>query len=855
MRLRKQQGSLVPVLLLGLILSVVSGAGFLLSTHLAQGTSARREVILAHQLAEGASSSVRARLSEDYRNSALVRGEWLRRLLLPVSDPQSRYQANAARPDLQLYLQTSAPEVAANPGQQYNAPGLLHLQGYSPGDVYARIFPLADPMSAQVRDLEVRVSVYLPGTDQTVSHTLEGRGQEVFDFALLARTPNCQFCHLQVQGNVGALTHLRPGYEHVVADKSSQADINFDEGTGEEDPSGPVNFAGWGDGDRTGESEDAGTQMADNALASSVWGDIFAYQWITNDKSDFNPDTGQATRLNGVSLKSDSSFPNQISTRYFGPLFYLWRGSDVNGNGRLDDFPPIDRDTLTSTAQGSVEGGERLQVIPLGESYTPGKSSTLPAVVRGQAVLVGETPGPDNAYCRTATRPLVLTGEVFVQGDIVLRGCVRGRGALYSGRNLYIAGDVIYQNPPGTDGNYRTASDPDSVARTDIQAGKDSLHLAADGNILVGDYTSSDGGTLRPYRDRTGELHLRARLGLDAGVQAAVRANEGVLEELIQDAQGNTRTSSGALVDMSDVQRLVGYEALVRPAYLDPSGKLTPWMSDAQYREILQQSVPGGEDSVSTWRINASTHRISLEYPAASGQQISDTLKNLASSTDTTKLAACRAFLVENLLFNTNPTTNQAELADVERRAAAIVAMIQTGVTGWSEPGFAYLTTQSGYSGSDAIISILNRSVSVDAGGQPVYNYAVPRPTQIQRVDAFLYSPHRIAGFTNGTNLVINGGTVAAEVALSAPGVGGAQASWVGNNALKERITAKGDRVNPYNGSQYNYTQVNYDYRLRNGGSPRHIRRLNTAEFVRQSSDAPSGDTAIKKVCRNAKCN
>lgn len=131
--------------------------------------------------------------------------------------------------------------------------------------------------------------------------------------------------------------------------------------------------------------------------------------------------------------------------------------------------------------------------------------------------------------------------------------------------------------------------------------------------------------------------------------------------------------------------------------------------------------------------------------------------------------------------------------------------------------------------------------------------YAVVRPTQIQRVDALLYSARRIAGHINGTNFTLNGGAVAPQVAISAPGAG-----WLGaltsDAALKARLEAKSNQINPLSGTSYKYGAFNYDYRLRNGGAAlRHVSRLNTAEPIRFGSS--SGGALTSKVCRNAQCN
>ncbi|MDD4102121.1 MAG: hypothetical protein PHU80_05750 [Kiritimatiellae bacterium] len=84
------------------------------------------------------------------------------------------------------------------------------------------------------------------------------------------------------------------------------------------------------------------------------------------------------------------------------------------------------------------------------------------------------------------THPIVIDGPVVVNGDVVIRGEVRGQGAIYAGRNIYIAGDVVYNKPPNWP---KPDNNPNQTIRANSD--KDMIGLAAKGNIVLGDYTSS----------------------------------------------------------------------------------------------------------------------------------------------------------------------------------------------------------------------------------------------------------------------------------------------------------------------------------------------------------------------------
>ena len=94
----------------------------------------------------------------------------------------------------------------------------------------------------------------------------------------------------------------------------------------------------------------------------------------------------------------------------------------------------------------------------------------------------------------TDSCPIEINGPVVVIGDVVIKGKVSGQGTIFSGRNTHIVGNITYQNPPAW---VKPDTDPDT---TDTQnATKDFLGLATKGNVVVGDYTSSDWDWIKDY--------------------------------------------------------------------------------------------------------------------------------------------------------------------------------------------------------------------------------------------------------------------------------------------------------------------------------------------------------------------
>ncbi len=95
---------------------------------------------------------------------------------------------------------------------------------------------------------------------------------------------------------------------------------------------------------------------------------------------------------------------------------------------------------------------------------------------KGALVLIG-----------TESNPIVISGPVVVDSDVIIGGYVTGKGTIYSGRNVHIIDDIVYKNSPSW--GHPDANDA-STAKANAQ--KDLLGLIAKGNIVVGDASDSE---------------------------------------------------------------------------------------------------------------------------------------------------------------------------------------------------------------------------------------------------------------------------------------------------------------------------------------------------------------------------
>jgi hypothetical protein len=130
----------------------------------------------------------------------------------------------------------------------------------------------------------------------------------------------------------------------------------------------------------------------------------------------------------------------------------------------------------TGSAEGSVSGGQIFVVAngkklasskDLADALNTSNTSLLEDRVGGHVVLQG-----------TTENPLLLNGELAVDGDVVLLGVVKGTGTIKARGNIYLPADLNYADTADKSGRRLFGLAEDGT--------KNALALAAGGNILVG---------------------------------------------------------------------------------------------------------------------------------------------------------------------------------------------------------------------------------------------------------------------------------------------------------------------------------------------------------------------------------
>lgn len=561
---------------------------------------------------------------------------------------------------------------------------------------------------------------------QTVIRRIDMGQSKIFDLAMLSERTDCIYCHLRINGDVGSLGDLRPGWGH------------------EGDPG----------------SIGAGA----NGGGSVISGNVFIAKNASKDDSDLS---STPKKINGA------LFEGEVEENYRGNRL----PEDEDGDG-VPDFPVLKREIGLTNTEGSIGGG-KIYTVPNGVSLSgipaTGNQSSLTGKYDGNVILEG-----------TLSNPIILDGDVYVSGDVIIKGYVKGRGAIYSGRNTYVAGNLQYLDPPA---NCATVSNPDSCAQNAINQNKDELRLAARGNIVLGDYTEKNlDGSPKLWQELQAADYFRTQFGFQDYSYCYDTQNGDELKKvgsLYKNPDRETISSSQVTCPQDS------YSYSMRPGKVNANGSFSEWLSDGLYKEILGTE----QRSYDSWRYSVPQSSLTPEIIQKQFAKY-----NLSASS------------INDIL------THGPGSFDLSNAAGQIV-----GIAQW-----------------DASLSTIR--VIID----PPFSYE----KQVTRVDAFLYANQRIAGKTFNAPMVINGGLIGKEIGILAPGLerqrmlknsrydfmGNIDASSIqdcGNKSFIANFTTgidlNGDgTVNSSDKPELSplyqpdaedcALTINYDYRMRNGG-------------------------------------
>jgi Tfp pilus assembly protein PilX len=708
---RSRRGAtLFTVILLGVVLAIIAASTFLVSSQLSNRTVQERGVTAAFQIADSASEFVRNEYIRDKNSSGLSTTLWLSQIANGTRTVTALDNPNNTDAGLTSTVDARAAASLIKLDDRFI--NTYRSKGSGSVIVRARVFVSTPPGA-----FTIKATAVLPdGSEQTVvkGFTASNPNAKPPKFGILTRNINCAFCHVQINGDTGALSHVRPGWDA----KDSCTDIGYEESTG---ATGGANCTG------------DGAQNKGNAARGDtrIRGSLLSLQRVTDDISPNGlPSSATVKNLNGVAISNPEGGTPVLTENYTGDKFDAVKtAGDLDGDGIRNDIPAVDLDkarldssgkSVTVSAGGlstpaqyankdlteaGLKGG--MYLIPPDGNYSQNlvqKETLSDSDKSGTLILIG-----------TKEDPINLPSDFYFNGDVIIKGYVKGEGNLTASRNVYVAGELLYKNPPGTNGsgNYKDLSAADAKAQAQSEATtKDSLRVYAGGNTILGDYTNQkDSATYtdQPAVDnqldiafRQPEFFIRQQFGLDGAADAAQTSKNGYSvpnaprffnkengEELtcIKNTDRTVctgyKTINGSPVDASNTvakSSQDAYDYVIKPGTIQNDGSFKKALTDKEFRNIL--GVQDMDDKVT--------------------------------------VRGTSAYVTSKIVDSTKVNTSKDDI-----------------------PGVLF-----GYAPNDPS-SAAKVSTKI--------------ANQVERVDAYIYANRRIAGAIRGTSLLVNGGFATKE--------------------------------------------------------------------------------------------
>ena len=380
---------------------------------------------------------------------------------------------------------------------------------FGPDDLPEEVRPQVTDVTISRRDDANGILLTLMSAAQTGSETagaaqtirISGEPFSGYAYAVLAKNINCILCHagfraLDLESNsdpdlYGTFDRIKIATLESLLFRRTSADSKL---------AGTVYTRG-----EVYNSE--GTLMSADQLAG---GDFKGHDFDrTNGKILQNEGTGEMSTVSLVdAIVDDDGKPEQFANLYKNyptnpelmtdgnvPDTFPAPYPDNNGDRYVaaDEF-----DEVANSLQGVVTGGIAYGV-PDGEFYD---GEALPTESNDAMALLSSTGRYDGNVMLVGTddNPIVVNGEVAVDGDLLIKGKIKGWGQFFVGGNSYLMGDITYAD---AEGQFGEAAD----------GTKNGLALVSGGSILMGDYLTIRGKShtadFSKYPDKSASIDCR----------------------------------------------------------------------------------------------------------------------------------------------------------------------------------------------------------------------------------------------------------------------------------------------------------------------------------------------------------
>jgi Tfp pilus assembly protein PilX len=288
------------------------------------------------------------------------------------------------------------------------------------------------------------------------------------DFALLSNNVNCIFCHAYV-------TTMEDAYNPTRTNKITRVKVatlqNLEMRTG----GSPDSYIG-------GTLYTRGAFKIDGSGGTDfVSGDMTSLSTKTHDVDISDGKVG--------TTKTDLSWNDcAVATCVKNKNFYKNYPATGGADGEIPEFFPLpiydenanrvtDDDEWQSTVKGETGGtlkGGTKQLFAKDVAYTASAVQTATLTVTYSDTAKNGIDG-NLVLNGPRTNPLEISGSIYVNGDVIISGWVKGSGTIIARGNIYVVGDLEYHCSDTAICDYKT---PSSLPL---------LGLVAVGNISVGD--------------------------------------------------------------------------------------------------------------------------------------------------------------------------------------------------------------------------------------------------------------------------------------------------------------------------------------------------------------------------------
>lgn len=532
-------------------------------------------------------------------------------------------------------------------------------------------------------NMTLTVTAQYNGETRRASQTVRVSGAPFtgFGFAVLANNINCILCHAEFRAldlerslgdpsTYGTFDRIKVATLESLLIRTTEADSRF---------AGTVYTRGV-------ITNPAGTPLTAAQLAgcSGHFG-MFAFN-NTNGKLTQNPTTGALVGPQAAvagqpgpdgKLQQFANFymnyPDDPALMTDGdvPTNFPAPFGDDNENRYVDDDEFA---RVMNTVSGSITGGVAYGV-PEGQFYTGNSLPAAPNTALNDLTTTGTYNG-NLILVGTDENPIRIDGNVAINGDLVIKGKVKGWGQLFVRGNTYVVGDVTYADAPGEFGRAADGTE-------------NGLALVSGGSILIGDYLTIRGKNHTQdtskypntsYSIRCREANKTANVTLNKVTQTLRYGyfdpgviDAGRIEPTMLDANGNpvTRTGQQFSFTTSELMLFNNKEVgkmMADPNYIPRFYGLRDSQPDALYcyhhppdeHSVRYDESGGGVQNLVDYMVarGVSPDRLNnaaFHYMNPRGNWISeDTLRQIWWQDEQSRPSSGRRFQVDGLLYSNN---------------------------------------------------------------------------------------------------------------------------------------------------------------------------------------------------------